>query len=143
MLSHISPLLAFLAGLVSFLSPCVLPLVPAYIAYLGGRAGDDEAPTRARLVLAGAAFVIGLTAVFVLFFYAFQAVLSRYLLVLEPIAGILVILVALQFLGIARPAFLNRELRLLKTAPGVPRTNHARPAVRSNAPIATSVAIAR
>ena len=66
MLSHISPLLAFLAGLVSFLSPCVLPLVPAYIAYLGGRAGDDEAPTRARLVLAGAAFVIGLTAVFVL-----------------------------------------------------------------------------
>lgn len=117
MLSHISPLLAFLAGLVSFLSPCVLPLVPAYVAYLGGRAGDEEAPTRARLVLAGIAFVVGLTAVFVLFFYAFQALLSRYLIVLEPIAGILVILLALQFLGIARPAFLNRELRLMKSAP--------------------------
>ena len=118
MTSDVTLVAALFAGLVSFLSPCVLPLVPAYVAYLGGRAGDEESPNRARLVLAGVAFVAGLTAVFVLFFYAFQAVLSRYLLVLEPIAGILVILVALQFLGIARPAFLNRELRLLKTAPG-------------------------
>jgi cytochrome c-type biogenesis protein len=116
-LSHISPLLAFLAGLVSFLSPCVLPLVPAYIAYLGGRAGDDEPPARARLLIAGIAFVVGLTAVFVLFFYAFQAVLTPYLPVLEPIAGVLVILLALQFLGIARPGFLNFEFRFLKSAP--------------------------
>ncbi len=117
MLNHISPPLAFLAGLVSFLSPCVLPLVPAYVAYLGGKAGDLEAPPRSRLVLAGVAFVAGLTLVFVLFFYAFQAILSPFLLLLEPLAGILVIILALQLVGIFRPVFLQREHRLLKTAP--------------------------
>jgi cytochrome c-type biogenesis protein len=117
MLDHISPPLAFLAGLVSFLSPCVLPLVPAYVAYLGGRAGDPEAPPRSRLILAGVAFVVGLSLVFVLFFYAFQALLTPYLQILEPIAGALVILLALQLLGWLRPAFLQREHRLMKTAP--------------------------
>lgn len=117
MLNHISPPLALLAGLVSFLSPCVLPLVPAYVAYLGGKAGDLEAPPRSRLVLAGVAFVAGLTLVFVLFFYAFQAILSPFLLLLEPLAGILVIILALQLVGIFRPVFLQREHRLLKTAP--------------------------
>ncbi len=117
MLNHISPPLAFLAGLVSFLSPCVLPLVPAYVAYLGGKAGDLEAPARSRLILAGVAFVTGLTLVFVLFFYAFQAILSPFLLLLEPLAGILVIILALQLVGVFRPVFLQREHRLLKTAP--------------------------
>jgi cytochrome c-type biogenesis protein len=116
-LDHISPPLAFLAGLVSFLSPCVLPLVPAYVAYLGGRASDLEAPPRSRLILAGIAFVAGLTLVFVLFFYAFQAVLFPFLTILEPIAGILVILLALQLLGVLRLEFLQREHRLVKTAP--------------------------
>ena len=117
MLDHVSPPLAFLAGLVSFLSPCVLPLVPAYVAYLGGRAGDSGAPARARLLLAGGAFVAGLTAVFILFFYAFQALLAPLLPVLAPVAGVLVILVALQLAGFLRLDFLNREWRLLKTAP--------------------------
>jgi cytochrome c-type biogenesis protein len=117
MLDHISPLLALLAGLVSFLSPCVLPLVPAYVAYLGGRAGEPEPPPRSRLIFAGVAFVVGLTVIFVLFFYAFTAVLTPFLPVLEPIAGILVILLALQLLGVLRLDFLQREHRLLKTAP--------------------------
>jgi cytochrome c-type biogenesis protein len=117
MLDHISPPLALLAGLVSFLSPCVLPLVPAYVAYLGGRAGDPETPQRSRLVLAGIAFVAGLTLVFVLFFYAFNALLTPFLPILEPIAGILVILLALQLLGLLRLGFLQREHRLMKTAP--------------------------
>jgi cytochrome c-type biogenesis protein len=117
MLDHISPPLAFFAGLVSFLSPCVLPLVPAYVAYLGGRASEPEAPVRSRLVLAGIAFVAGLTLVFVLFFYAFQAILTPFLPVLEPIAGVLVILLALQLLGLLRLGFLQREHRLMKTAP--------------------------
>ena len=118
MLDHVSPPLALLAGLVSFLSPCVLPLVPAYVAYLGSRAGDQEAPARTRLVIAGGAFVIGLTAVFVLFFYAFQAAFTRLLPVLAPIAGVLVILLALQLLGVLRLGFLQREFRVMKTAPG-------------------------
>jgi cytochrome c-type biogenesis protein len=116
-LDHISPPLAFLAGLVSFLSPCVLPLVPAYVAYLGGRAGEPVPPPRSRLILAGIAFVAGLTLVFVLFFYAFQAILGPLLPILEPVAGILVILLALQLLGLLRLDFLQREHRLVKTAP--------------------------
>lgn len=118
-LDQVSPPLALLAGLVSFLSPCVLPLVPAYVAYLGGRAGEADAPqsSRSRLLLAGAAFVVGLTLVFVLFFYAFQALLTPYLALLEPIAGVLVILLALQLLGVLRLGFLQWEQRLVKTAP--------------------------
>ena len=116
MLSPISPLLALLAGLVSFLSPCVLPLVPAYLAYLSGRAGD-QTPSRTRLLLAGAAFVVGLSVVFVLFFYAFQAALYPLLPILEPVAGVLVILLALQLLGVLRLPFLQREYRVMHTAP--------------------------
>jgi len=116
-LDHVSPPLAFLAGLVSFLSPCVLPLVPAYVAYLGGRAGDADAPSRSRLLLAGASFVAGLLAVFVLLFYAFNAVLTPLVPILAPIAGILVILLALQLLGALRLGFLQREVRFMTTAP--------------------------
>jgi cytochrome c-type biogenesis protein len=116
-LDHVSPALAFLAGLVSFLSPCVLPLVPAYVAYLGGRAGNEEEARRRRLLLAGAAFVVGLTAVFILFFYAFQAVLSPLLPILAPIAGVLVILLALQLAGVLRIPWLQYEARLMKEAP--------------------------
>jgi cytochrome c-type biogenesis protein len=118
MLDHVGLPLAFLAGLVSFLSPCVLPLVPAYAAYLGGRAGDDEAPARARLLLAGGAFVVGLSAVFILFFYAFQSLGPSVLPILAPIAGGLVILLALQLVGVLRLDFLQREARIMKTAPG-------------------------
>jgi cytochrome c-type biogenesis protein len=117
-LDHVSPPLAFLAGLVSFLSPCVLPLVPAYVAYLGGRAGDSEAPARSRLLLAGGAFVVGLSLVFILFFYAFQALAATLLPILAPLAGVLVILLALQLVGALRLGFLQREFRFMRTAPG-------------------------
>ena len=117
MLNHVSPALAFLAGLVSFLSPCVLPLVPAYVAYLGGRSTHQEAPSRRTLVLAGAAFVAGLTLVFVLFFYAFQAILSPFQPLLAPVAGVLVILLALQLAGLLRIPWLQYEARAMKEAP--------------------------
>ena len=63
--------LALLAGLVSFLSPCVLPLVPGYLGYVSGMAGRSPsadggaAPTRSRIVLGSALFVLGFTVVFV------------------------------------------------------------------------------
>ena len=67
MLNGLNPLIAFLAGLASFVSPCVLPLVPAYLAYLGARrAGADS------IAVAGAAFVAGLSLVFIFFFYLFS-----------------------------------------------------------------------
>ncbi|MDQ6692701.1 MAG: cytochrome c biogenesis protein CcdA, partial [Candidatus Dormibacteraeota bacterium] len=116
MLPHLSPSLAFLAGLVSFLSPCVLPLVPAYVAYLGGRAGQEGAP-RTEIALAGGAFVAGLSLVMIVFFYAYQTLLAPLHHVLAPAAGVAVILLALQLAGILRLPLLQREVRLVKTAP--------------------------
>src|SRR5690349_13084737 len=80
-LDSISPAFAVLAGLVSFVSPCVLPLVPAYLAYLGARAGRPVAadassapadPDPLPVALAGVGFVAGLSLVFILFFYVFS-----------------------------------------------------------------------
>ncbi|MDW8227104.1 MAG: cytochrome c biogenesis protein CcdA, partial [Anaerolineales bacterium] len=61
--------LAFLAGLASFLSPCVLSLVPAYIGYLGGRAagGENQAQNRWLTFLHGLFFVTGFSVIFLLF----------------------------------------------------------------------------
>jgi cytochrome c-type biogenesis protein len=118
-MDHVTAPLAFAAGLVSFLSPCVLPLVPAYVAYLGGRAGrgGDVAVARPSVAVAGLSFVIGLTLVFVLFFYAFQAFLYPVRVYLAPIAGVVVIVFALQIAGILRIPFLNAEYRLMEKAP--------------------------
>src|SRR5256885_16857628 len=65
LLNGLNPAIAFLAGLASFVSPCVLPLVPAYLAYLGARVGQPVA-------VAGAGFVAGLLLVFILFFFVFS-----------------------------------------------------------------------
>jgi cytochrome c-type biogenesis protein len=63
--TNISVWLAFLAGLASFLSPCVLSLVPAYIGYLGGRAAGGESQSRWITFSHGVAFVIGFSVVFI------------------------------------------------------------------------------
>src|ERR1700732_5105743 len=88
-LDGISPPVAVLAGLVSFVSPCVLPLVPAYLAYLGARAGQPVAvlhdpasatsasprmPPSLPVAAAGLGFVAGLSLIFILFFYVFSLV---------------------------------------------------------------------
>jgi cytochrome c-type biogenesis protein len=119
--------LAFLAGLVSFLSPCVFPLMPAYAAYLSGRAGrpalataegPDAAPpaTNVPVLINGAAFVLGFSVVFIAVFYLFQVldvtVFSHNLDLVNRIAGALIIVLALQTLGVFRFGFLMRERRL-------------------------------
>ncbi|WP_159791739.1 cytochrome c biogenesis CcdA family protein [Puerhibacterium puerhi] len=115
---------ALLAGLVSFASPCVLPLVPGYVGYVSGMAaasaGGGRATTAARTrpargrVLGGVAlFVLGFTAVFVVLMAAAGA-LGTYLVrwedVLQRVLGVVVVLLGLAFLG-AMP-FLQRERRL-------------------------------
>src|SRR3989442_5531594 len=85
LLNGLNPAIAFLAGLASFVSPCVLPLVPAYLAYLGARAtavpitsplaGEVVAQPReggSNVPVAGAGFVAGLSLGFVLSFYPFS-----------------------------------------------------------------------
>jgi len=109
-LNGLNPAIAFLAGLASFVSPCVLPLVPAYLAYLGGRVGQPVA-------VAGAGFVAGLSLVFILFFYVFSLAVQPIRPFVPVVAGILVIVMALHVAGLIRLPFLSTEYRVMKTAP--------------------------
>ncbi len=127
-LEGISPAIAFLAGLVSFVSPCVLPLVPAYLAYLGARAGQPAVavgpgtaaipPAQALPVAAaGAGFVAGLSLVFILFFYVFSIAVQPIRGYVPVVAGGFVIAMALHVAGLIRIPFLSGEYRLMKKAP--------------------------
>ncbi len=111
---------AFIAGLLSFFSPCVLPLVPPYLAYMGGVSiGDlrDESATNARMrvLLAAAAFVTGFSTVFVALgataSWIGQAV-GAYLGYFGYAAGALIIAMGLHFLGVFRLPFLDRTARV-------------------------------
>ncbi len=110
-----------LAGLVSFLSPCVLPLVPPYLGYLGGMSieqmtdekGVDAAAWR-RVVLASVCFVLGFTTVFVGLgagASVFGQLIHTYKTQLAFGAGIIIILFGLHFLGLLRIPLLYREAR--------------------------------
>jgi cytochrome c-type biogenesis protein len=112
MLNGLNPAIAFLAGLASFVSPCVLPLVPAYLAYLGARrAGADS------IAVAGAAFVAGLSLVFILFFYVFSLAVQPVRPYVPIVAGVVVIVMALHVAGLIRVPVLSNEYRWMKTAP--------------------------
>ena len=109
-MNGLNPAIAFLAGLASFVSPCVLPLVPAYLAYLGARVGQPVA-------VAGAGFVAGLSLVFILFFYVFSLAVQPIRAYVPVVAGVLVIVMALHVAGVIRVPFLDTEYRVMKTAP--------------------------
>ncbi|MER5309804.1 cytochrome c biogenesis protein CcdA [Streptomyces sp. NPDC002773] len=109
--------LAVLGGLVSFFSPCVLPLVPGYLSYVTGVTGTDLAESRRGRMTAGAVlFVLGFTAVFVsggaLFGY-FGSTLQEYRETLTTVLGVLMILMGVFFLGLM-PWFTQREFRFHK-----------------------------
>lgn len=115
-LSNITLGLAFLAGMASFLSPCVFSLVPAYIGYLGGRAAGGESTTNQRWVTFshGLAFVIGFSVVFIVLGMAVSA--AGYLLYdlrtwLAKIGGIVVIIFGLHMIGVYRIPFLEYDTR--------------------------------
>ncbi|HEX9099701.1 MAG TPA: cytochrome c biogenesis protein CcdA [Candidatus Dormibacteraeota bacterium] len=131
-LDGISPALAVLAGLVSFVSPCVLPLVPAYLAYLGARAGQpvavaagasgspampEASPPSLPVATAGLGFVAGLSLIFIVFFYLFSFAVQPFRAYVPVIAGVFVIAVALHVAGLIRLPFLDREYRVMDRAP--------------------------
>src|SRR6266702_6470589 len=125
MLNGLNPAIAFLAGLASFVSPCVLPLVPAYLAYLGARTRErvavtpDGAATTSSpsVAVAGAGFVAGLSLVFILFFYVFSLAVQPIRAYVPVVAGVLVIVMALQVAGLIRIPLLSAEYRVMKSAP--------------------------
>ncbi len=112
---------AFLAGLLSFVSPCVLPLVPPYLCFLAGTTldqltGEDEGRVpRLSIFLSALAFVLGFTAVFVVLGASASAigrVVMSHLDVFGYVAGAIIIVMGLHFLGIFRIGLLYREARV-------------------------------
>jgi cytochrome c-type biogenesis protein len=117
---------ALVAGMLSFLSPCVLPLVPPYLVYLTGssleRFADDETKPRVRRETLAAAllFVLGFSTIFVALgasASAIGAVVRAYSNELAILAGIAIIVMGLHFLGLTPIAWLMREKRFALAKP--------------------------
>ena len=109
-------IVAFVAGLISFLSPCVLPIVPPYIAYMSGVALTEieNRKGRQKIVFTALFFVLGLSTVFIFLGFsasAIGAIFFEYQTLLNTIAGLVIMLFGLHFLGIYRLQFLDREAR--------------------------------
>jgi cytochrome c-type biogenesis protein len=117
-----------LAGLVSFLSPCVLPLVPPYLVYLGGTSmeqmTDEKGLTREiwlRVIATSVVFVLGFTTVFVALgagASAFGQLLAQYKAELSIAAGVVIILFGLHFLGLFKIGLLYKEARFQANTQG-------------------------
>ena len=118
-ISQVTIGLAFLAGLASFLSPCVFSLVPAYIGYLGGRAVGGEATESNRFITFthGLAFVLGFSVVFIILGVAtaaFGRLLFDLRFILSKVGGIIVMIFGLHMIGVFRIPFLEYDTRVQK-----------------------------
>lgn len=110
---------AVLAGVLSFLSPCVLPIVPPYLAYMGGitmsEMGGSAAAARRRALGAAVFFVLGLSTVFLLLGFTVSA-FGRFFLMNQGwfvgAAGVVIMLFGAHFLGVLRLPFLELEMRM-------------------------------
>lgn len=104
--------IALLAGLVSFLSPCILPLVPGYLGYVGGLSEDGGRAGRARLLLGVSLFILGFTVVFVLT-TSLSGAAGTWLVInreiITRLSGIVVIVLGLVFIG--QFAFMQRSVK--------------------------------
>ena len=108
--------IAFLAGLISFLSPCVLPLIPGYISYISGTSFDKISDKKRNLIVAKTIFftlgfsfvfiVLGSTASFIGKFFLTNSNIFRI------IAGIIIIFFSLQLIGIINLKFMNKDIRI-------------------------------
>jgi cytochrome c-type biogenesis protein len=125
-LSDIGVVTAFGAGIVSFLSPCVLPLVPGYVSYIAGQADAGRpasvlAESRLPALGLSVAFILGFSTVFVLLgasATAFGQLLLSYRYELNIVGGGIIVLFGLFVLGILRPIWLMREWKFHTSVPG-------------------------
>jgi len=125
-IAGIGLLTAFLAGIVSFLSPCVLPLVPGYVSFVAGRSLDElrqDQAIRQRLAVFGLslAFVLGFSSVFVSLGASASAVgnlFQAYRFEAGYVAGAVIILFGLHMMGLLRLNWMSRELRFMPQVPG-------------------------
>ena len=118
--THITAGIAFLAGLVSFVSPCVLPLVPAYLSLLTGESLEDlksspSAKARVQTLVHAVAFVMGFSVIFValgLGASAIGGVLDANRVLIAQIGGVLVVILGLHMMGMIRIPYLMRDARV-------------------------------
>ena len=107
-------LIAFSAGLLSFLSPCVLPLIPSYVTFITGLSLDDVQNARRAALIHGTLFVLGFTLIF-LAMGAGATMLGQALLRhrdwISRIGGVIIIIFGLYLLGVLNIGFLSRERR--------------------------------
>ena len=100
-------IITFLEGIVSFISPCMLPMLPVYISYFAGQS-KDETGKRPKMIFKVIAFVVGFTVVFTalgLFSGTLGRLLSKYQTIVNIVSGIIVILFGLSYLGVFRIPF--------------------------------------
>ena len=106
---------AALVGVIGFLSPCVLPLVPGYLSYVAGLSGDAAKPSQRRMALGALLFVLGFTAIFVLqglFFGELGRAINSHIQTIERVMGVVTIVLGLVFVG--RISLLQREFKIHK-----------------------------
>jgi len=112
---------ALIAGIISFLSPCVLPLVPPYLIYLTGAtiehvaSGEESSSSKRAVMMSALLFVLGFSTVFVALGASASLIgslIREWSAQLSILAGIVIIMMGLHFLGLTRIAFLMREGRL-------------------------------
>ena len=108
--------IAFLAGLISFLSPCVLPLIPGYISYISGSSFDKISKKKNNLVIIKTIFfTLGFSLVFIALGSTASLVGKFFLTnsdIFRIIAGVIIIFFSLQFLGIVNFKFMNKDIRI-------------------------------
>ena len=108
--------IAFLAGVISFLSPCVLPLIPGYIAYISGTSLNNLIEKKNNLVIIKTIFfTLGFSFVFITLGSAASYIGKFFLInsdILRIVAGIIIIFFSLQLIGIINFKFMNRDIRI-------------------------------
>ncbi|MBI5227349.1 cytochrome C biogenesis protein [Candidatus Micrarchaeota archaeon] len=119
-MAELTLILAFIAGLFSFLSPCVLPLIPAYMTFLAKTSIDeiknDSQNARIRVLLSSLFFVLGFSVIFSIIGVLLQSVLSTIAYDVQTylgyVGGIIIILFGLMLLGLIRFSFLETDRKL-------------------------------
>ena len=121
MAEQVTLLAAFVAGILSFVSPCVLPLIPGYVSFVSGvsldemRAGEATAGSRRQVLITSLFFVLGFSLVFIALGASASAIgkfLFAQLPILAKIAGVLLVVFGLHMMGVFRIALLENEKRV-------------------------------